>query len=163
MTGKGLIHLKTITELRSLHLERTRVDDLGIRHRQTLDDLVYLNLYGTRITDQSLNSLAGPKNLRRLYVWQTAATRGGTARLKNRLPQLKTTMGFDLSQLSATSHPEIRSRPTGEFMWMVLNPNQAPPNSKTGSSTRVVFQNRMKTSVKLIWISCSCKKSCMVC
>ena len=97
----------------------------------------------------------GLEKLRRLYVWRTAVTRGGAARLKKGLPQLKIIMGVDLSQLPATPPSESRSRPKGELTWMVLNPNQTPPNSKTASNTRVVFQNRMKTSVKLIWISYS--------
>ena len=42
-----------------------------------LTNLEYLNLYKTKITDKTLEQLSGLKNLRRLYVWQTAVTDAG--------------------------------------------------------------------------------------
>ena len=65
------MHIKGLTKLGRLHLEKTPIDDAGIENLAGLVNLEYLNLYGTKITDKALDHLAGLKKLRQLYVWQT--------------------------------------------------------------------------------------------
>jgi hypothetical protein len=77
-----------------LHLERTRVTDVGIAHVRTLQHLEYLNLHGTSVGDGGLVHLAGLRNLRALYLWQSAATPAGVERLLAGLPQLRADLGI---------------------------------------------------------------------
>jgi hypothetical protein len=97
VTDAGLAALKPLTHLQRLHLELTGITDAGLVHVSALPDLVYLNLYGTAVTDDGLARLAALTHLRHLYVWQTKVTDAGAKRLKESLPNVEVSMGWDLA------------------------------------------------------------------
>jgi hypothetical protein len=68
---------------------------------RTLQHLEYLNLHGTRVGDAGLVHLAGLRNLRALYLWQSAATPAGVERLRAGLPKVRVDLG--ISQREADS------------------------------------------------------------
>ena len=72
--------------LKKLHLERTQVGDEGMAAVAKLSELEYLNLYGTKVTDAGLEQLKGLKNLKKIYLWQSAATAEGMQKLRDVLP-----------------------------------------------------------------------------
>jgi hypothetical protein len=80
--------------LTRLSLSGTRIGDAGLAHLSGLRHLEYLNLYGTAVTDAGLDALAPLTALRSLYLWQTSATPAGAARLTERLPRLKVSLGI---------------------------------------------------------------------
>ena len=100
VTDSGLAAIKDLTNLMRLHLELTRVSDAGLVHLKNLTNLTYLNLYGTRVTDAGLEQLKGLKFLRNLYVWQTKVTEAGVANLKQALPVVDISTGWDISTLT---------------------------------------------------------------
>ena len=77
------------------------MDYAGIAHVRTLQNLEYLNLHGTRVGDAGLVHLAGLRNLRALYLWQSAATAAGVERLRAGLPKVRVDLG--ISQREADS------------------------------------------------------------
>lgn len=153
ITDKGLAHLRELKSLRHLHLEKTRVGDKGAAQLKSLENLVYLNLYGTKVTDRSLPTLASLKKLKRLYVWNTAVTKGGVARLRKQRPDLKVVLGIDLSKLPAAPPKEKVEKPKSELKWLEIAVGETPPKSKLGSNTRIVFENRSKETVRILWVS----------
>ena len=54
-----------------------------------LEKLESLNLFKTKVGDAGLEHLLGLKSLKRLYLWQSAATDAGIAKLKEALPELE--------------------------------------------------------------------------
>ena len=153
ITDKGLAHLRELKSLRHLHLEKTRVGDKGAAQLKSLKNLIYLNLYGTKVTDRSLPTLASLKKLKRLYVWNTAVTKGGVARLRKQRPDLKVVLGIDLSKLPAAPPKEKVEKPKSELKWLEIAVGETPPKSKLGSNTRIVFENRSKETVRILWVS----------
>jgi hypothetical protein len=154
ISDKGLAHLKELTALRHLHLERTRIGDAGVAHLRGLKNLVYLNLYATKVTDKSLGTLAEFTKLKRLYVWNSGVTNEGVARLRKKRPNLKVVMGVDLSKFPAAPPQEKVTRPKDVLKWLkIAEGDQAPPKSRLGSNTRIIFENRSKQPVKIFWIS----------
>ncbi len=154
ITDAGLKHLKGLTSLRRLHLERTSVGDAGVAHLAGLVELEYLNLYGTKITDEALGRLTGLKKLRRLYVWQTGVTDAGVARLQKVLPKLKVSRGVDLSKLPAYKPVEVEPvKPEVDLKWMATTRSSDAPKSRTGSDTKVIFENKSGKRVKVYWVS----------
>ena len=151
ITGAGLVHLRQMKSLQMLHLEQTAIDDQGIKHLADLQNLRYLNLYGTKITDKSLDQLAGLKNLQRIYVWQTAVTDDGVARLAQALPNLKIVRGVDLSMLPATvvAPPPPPAKP---IQWIATSNAADAPKSQNGDNIEVVFENKSKRKVKIVWV-----------
>jgi mono/diheme cytochrome c family protein len=100
VTDAGLAAIKDLSNLMRLHLELTQISDAGLVHLKNLTNLTYLNLYGTRVTDAGLEQLNGLKHLRNLYVWQTKVTEGGVAKLKQALPGVDVSTGWDISVLT---------------------------------------------------------------
>ncbi|MCH8922564.1 MAG: hypothetical protein IIA67_05390 [Planctomycetes bacterium] len=147
ITNAGLVHLRGLTKLRQLHLEKTAVGDEGIAHLKGLAELEYLNLYATKVTDKSLEHLRGLKKLRRLYLWQTDVTDKGVARLEKALPELKIVRGADISKL-ALINPIGKA---GPLKWIAATGKKAP-KSNTGSIITVLFENKSKRRVKLYWV-----------
>ena len=83
--------LPAVTHLR---LARNRLTDLGVAAIAALPALEHLNLYGNAgITDEALDTLASSGSLRELFVWQTAVTVAGAARLRERHPALAVDLG----------------------------------------------------------------------
>ncbi len=152
ITSAGLQHIRNFTNLRRLHIERTAVDDSGIQFLVSLSQLEYLNLYGTNITNESLKSLAGLKNLRQLFVWQTGVTPKGVEELKKSLPNLKVSMGVDLSRIVAEKKKDKPEDPT-VLKWLPEGGDKKPPKrSVFGTFIMVYFENKRSHPVKLYWI-----------
>ena len=151
ITSAGLGHLKGLTKLTRLHLERTNVGDEGIANLTKLTTLEYLNLYGTKITDKSLDHLAGLKNLRQLYVWQTDVTDAGIANFKKALPAVSVVKGIDLSTIIPVAKEE--PKPENDLKWLPEGGDEKPPaKSVTGEFIFVRFINERDKPVKLFWI-----------
>src|SRR5260221_44216 len=99
VTDAGLAHIKGLTNLTRLYLELTAVTDAGLANLKGLGNLTYLNLYGTQVSDAGLEHLKGLKYLRNLYVWQTKVTAAGVKKLKEALPNLDVSTGWDEATL----------------------------------------------------------------
>jgi len=52
ITDEGLVHLKTLTALRSLNLNHTKITDTGLEHLRGLSSLEMLNIRNTQVTDE---------------------------------------------------------------------------------------------------------------
>lgn len=100
ITDAGLASLKGLTNLMRLHLELAQITDAGLSNLKGLHRLAYLNLYGTGITDAGLDPLKGLTNLQQLYVWQTKVTSNGVAKLKQALPNISISTGWDVEALA---------------------------------------------------------------
>jgi Planctomycete cytochrome C len=100
VTDAGLSNVRGLTNLQRLHLELTSITDSGLDHVKGLTNLTYLNLYGTPVTDAGLSQLKGMHYLRHLYVWQTKVTEAGAKSLKEALPNLDVSTGWDLTALA---------------------------------------------------------------
>jgi len=85
VTDTGLTHLKTMRNLRRLHLDRTQITDTGLQHLSALSRLEVLNLHTTAVSDAGLAHLAGLRRLKALHVWQTNVTREASNRLAEKL------------------------------------------------------------------------------
>jgi hypothetical protein len=96
VTDAELAHLKGLTDLTELHLEKTKITDKGLENLKGLTNLEYLNLYGTDVTDAGLANLEGLKKLKHLYLWQTKVTEAGAAKLKKTIPAVDVNRGADL-------------------------------------------------------------------
>ena len=57
MTDAGLVHLKRLTQLQQLYLERTKVTDAGLEHLKGLTQLRNLDLSQTEVTDEGVKKL----------------------------------------------------------------------------------------------------------
>jgi uncharacterized membrane protein/mono/diheme cytochrome c family protein len=83
--------LPVVTHLR---LARNRLTDNALAALATLQALEHLNLYGNAgITDSGLAALAASGSLRELYLWQTAVTAAGAARLREQRAELIVDLG----------------------------------------------------------------------
>jgi eukaryotic-like serine/threonine-protein kinase len=67
----GLVHLKPLTNLTALDLEKTQVSDAGLEHLKPLTNLTVLNLRKTKVTDAGLVHLKPFTNL--AYLWLTGS------------------------------------------------------------------------------------------
>lgn len=106
VTDAQLAHLKGLTDLTELHLEKTKITDKGLEDLRGLTNLEYLNLYGTDVTDKGLANLEGLKKLKHLYLWQTKVTEAGAAKLKKALPGVDVNRGADLEPPKEVKKPE---------------------------------------------------------
>jgi hypothetical protein len=113
ITDAGLSNLKGLTNLQRLHLELTAITDSGLAQLKGLTNLTYLNLYGTPVTDAGLPQLKGLHYLRHLYVWQTKVTEAGAKSLKEALPNLDVSTGWDLTAL-AKKEEKKEDKPAAE-------------------------------------------------
>ncbi|HEU4455116.1 MAG TPA: c-type cytochrome domain-containing protein, partial [Longimicrobium sp.] len=98
VTDADLATVARLGHLTRLSLDGTEVGDAGLVHLASLRHLEYLNLYGTAVTDAGLEALETLTGLRSLYLWQTAATPPAAARLAERLPRLKVSLGMSASE-----------------------------------------------------------------
>jgi squalene-hopene cyclase-like protein len=57
ITDAGLIHLKSLPQLRCLALENAAITDAGVWHLNTLTNLEELNLKGTKITEAGVHDI----------------------------------------------------------------------------------------------------------
>jgi uncharacterized membrane protein len=85
----GLASLGDLSSVTRLRLSRDAITDRGLHALERLPRLESLNLYGNAaITDAGLDSLARIPTLRRVYLWQTAVTAAGVARLRAARPDV---------------------------------------------------------------------------
>jgi mono/diheme cytochrome c family protein len=110
ITDAGLANIKGLTNLQRLHLELTPITDAGLAHLKQLPNLTYLNLYGTKVTDSGLEQLAGLKYLRNLYVWQTEVTDAGVKKLKEALPDVDVSTGWDVAAFVKIAEEAAKAR-----------------------------------------------------
>ena len=82
VTDAELEHLRELTELRLLFLERTRVTDAGLEHLQGLTQLQFLSLNGTQVTDAGLEHVRELTKLVGLDLANTQVSDVGLANLQ---------------------------------------------------------------------------------
>jgi hypothetical protein len=82
-----MVHLKGLTNLRSLELTETRVSDAGMVHLKGLARLQGLDLSGTDVTDAGLRHLKGLIRLQYLSLAWTKVTNAGVQDLWEALPE----------------------------------------------------------------------------
>ncbi|MEM6646119.1 MAG: c-type cytochrome domain-containing protein [Bacteroidota bacterium] len=86
--------LAALTNLSRLRLDRNEaLSDRALDHVVGLPNLTSLNLYGTGVTDQAVPVLAGMRSLRAVYLWQSAITMEGAARLRSDRPEMTVDTG----------------------------------------------------------------------
>jgi len=90
----GLKAIGPLPAATHLRLARNRLTDLGVADLAALPALEHLNLYGNAgITDDGIAALAASGTLRELFVWQTAVSPDGAARLREKRPGLAVDLG----------------------------------------------------------------------
>ena len=127
-TGAGLRHIKGLTNLKSLDLTGTTVDDAGLENIEGLTQLESLNLSltpltsagmkhlkglsslrleltRTKVDDSGLESLSDLAHLQSLNLWGTRVTGTGLIHLKN-LAELRTLSitAYKLDHLKGLTH-----------------------------------------------------------
>lgn len=95
ITDAAAAEIGQLKNLNKLHLEYTSLSDVGLSQLKNLPYLEYLNLIGTKVSDAGLQSLVGIKSLKNVYVWKSAVTKEGIAKLKKARPDLVVVMGLD--------------------------------------------------------------------
>ena len=58
VTDAGLKHLKGLSNLAWLNLDRTRITDAGLEHLEGLTNLVFLSLQSPEITDRPASNIS---------------------------------------------------------------------------------------------------------
>lgn len=153
ISSAGLAHLEAMKSLQVLHLEQTAIDDQGMQYLAGLKNLEYLNLFGTKITDQGLTHVSGLSKLQRLYVWQTAVTDDGVVKLEKALPGLRVVRGVNLAKIAAEFPLEEPAALPTKTIGFVATTNVADaPRSRNGDNIEVVFQNKSRRAVKVVWV-----------
>jgi cysteine-rich repeat protein len=90
----GLKAIGALPAATHLRLARNRLTDGALADLAALPALAYLNLYGNAgITDGGIAALAASRTLRELFVWQTAVSPDGAARLREQRPGLVVDLG----------------------------------------------------------------------
>jgi len=90
ITDAGLVHLKELTQLRTVNLWSCKgITDAGLVHLKGLTELEFLGLSGTNISDAGLVNLKGLTKLEFLGLSSTKISDAGLVHLK-RLTSLKT-------------------------------------------------------------------------
>lgn len=82
VTDSTLVHLKGLSGLERLWLNRSAVTDAGLVNLASLTNLRELGLQGTRVTDRGLVHLSGMTNLEILFLSQTEVTDNGMQHLQ---------------------------------------------------------------------------------
>jgi hypothetical protein len=85
ITGEGLGHLRGLTELASLHLAKTAVDDVGLAQLSGLENLERLGLNETHVSDESIDVILRLPKLRACPHRDTRLTAEGARRLEEGL------------------------------------------------------------------------------
>jgi len=88
VTDEGLVHLRGLTQLQWLRLERTQVSDAGLVHLRGLTQLKELHLEGTLVSDAGLIHLRGLTQLQELHLDGTQVSDAGLVHLRG-LTQLQ--------------------------------------------------------------------------
>lgn len=106
VTDRDLAHLRPLTRLARLHLERTTVGDAGVAQLAQLPELRWLNLCGTAVGDEGLRHLAGAAALETLYLHGSKATPAGVATLAAALPKARISLGETLPEAAPAAEPK---------------------------------------------------------
>ncbi|HKI18050.1 MAG TPA: hypothetical protein VKA15_09215 [Isosphaeraceae bacterium] len=115
MTDAGLIHLRGLTRLTFLGLDKNSVNqvnhisDSGLENLRGLTNLRFLALCGTQVTDAGMAHLKGLASLRDLRLGGTRVTDKGVAELLRALPKFRIT-GCDLRLMSSVN--DVTAIPT---------------------------------------------------
>jgi hypothetical protein len=95
VSDAGLRHLRGLTCLRYLNLERNRdVTDGALAEIGTLTHLEVLDLDGTGVTDEGLEQITGLRDLRYLGVAAPGVSERGVMRLRRALPHCEIVWRF---------------------------------------------------------------------
>jgi hypothetical protein len=96
--------LPAVTHLR---LARNRLSDSSVAAlARNAPQLTYLNLYGNAgVTDRSVEALGRIATLRKLYVWRTAVSAAGAARLRALRPNVMVDVGSLEALADANASP----------------------------------------------------------
>ncbi|MBA62804.1 MAG: hypothetical protein CMJ76_10620 [Planctomycetaceae bacterium] len=152
VSNQNLRHVGEITSLKKLHLELTQIDDTGLQYLSKLDQLNYLNLFGTNVTDESISTLKQLDSLTHLYVWKTKITLQAMETLRESKPDLKIVFGVDLSMIEIPDPNAPTETPKTQLKF-ITNPNAADaPRSGNGENIEVLFENKSRRKVKLVWV-----------
>jgi hypothetical protein len=101
VTDAGLAQLKSFTQLRRLHLERTAVEGRTLAELSELPKLMYLNLCATQVSDEALPSLASLASLRQLYLFGSRVTPAGAEALRAKMP------ACEIGPVAVQKEPEL--------------------------------------------------------
>ncbi|MEM1097074.1 MAG: c-type cytochrome domain-containing protein [Bacteroidota bacterium] len=94
LSDADLAPLAALTNLSRLRLDRNEaLTDAVFDHLGSLANLSSLNLYGTSVSDQSVAALTAMRNLKAVYLWQSAVTAEGAARLQASRPEMTVDTG----------------------------------------------------------------------
>ena len=93
-----LKNLRQFPHVQKLHLQNIAISDEGVKHLKDLPFLDVLNLSGTKITAKTLDEISGWKNLKKLYLYNTAVSKESLGSLKKSHPDLEVyNTQFDLT------------------------------------------------------------------
>ncbi|GAB3014822.1 hypothetical protein GCM10027051_18020 [Niabella terrae] len=82
-----LENISKLKNLTRLYVDGNDIGDSGVGKLKTLTALQYLNVSGTKVSLKGLQQLAGLKNLRQIYLYQTPFTQPEFVQLKKLFPQ----------------------------------------------------------------------------
>ena len=82
ITDTGLVHISELTNLEEVNLELTHVTDAGLVHLKGLTNLEHLNLQRTKITDAGLSHLSELTKLSTLQLYGSKASDAGLVHLE---------------------------------------------------------------------------------
>jgi len=77
-----MVHIRELSRLEALYLNRCEITDSGLEHVKKLNRLEELSLRGTQVTDTGLEYLNGLTNLQMLYLDGTQVTDAGLEHLE---------------------------------------------------------------------------------
>lgn len=152
ISNRGLSYVSDMDSLRKLHLELTDVDDQDLSYLIDLKRLTYLNIFGTKITDAGIPHLVQMKHLTHLYVWKTNITSDGLRKLHDALPSVKIVAGIDLTKIVLPDPDAPTEPPMSKLRFIRISNITSVPKSGNGENIEVVFENRTKQRVKVVWV-----------
>ena len=86
---RALVHLKSLTSLKILHLSQTAITNNGMKHLAAHPALNSLYINETEIDDAGLAQLVQCPQLRRIYAKSTRVTAQGVTQLRGKLPKCR--------------------------------------------------------------------------
>ena len=89
ITDAGLEKLKGLAALEKLYLVDTKITDAGLEHLKGLGNLKVLSLVGTGVTDAGMEKIKGLANLQEVFVQGTKVTDAGVKMLTDANPKVK--------------------------------------------------------------------------
>lgn len=93
-----LKNLTLFPHVQKLHLQNITIGDEGIKHLSSLRYLDVLNVSGTKVTTKTLDEVSGWKNLKKLYLYNTAVPEESVKSFRNSHPELEVyNTQFDLT------------------------------------------------------------------